>query len=161
MPLPLSIPPAAPPPSCPQDGSHPAQLIPHPHLSKLITLCPWGEFSGGLVVKILHFHCCDPGSIPGQETEILYQAAACHSQKRKEERKLCTWDWWVLYYINGTSIKLTKIKKNKQTKSCLPFPDLSEAFLLLLMLCIKYRLSFFWVVWGFCPIVIPTANFSS
>ena len=29
-----------------------------------------GEFFGDLVVRIWSFHCCGPGSIPGQETEI-------------------------------------------------------------------------------------------
>ena len=34
---------------------------------------------GGLLFRILGFHCCGPGSIPGPETEILQ--AAWHSQK--------------------------------------------------------------------------------
>ena len=29
------------------------------------------DFPGGLVVGILGFHCCSPGSIPGWGTEIL------------------------------------------------------------------------------------------
>lgn len=28
------------------------------------------EFPGGLVVRTWRFHCCDPGSIPGRQTEI-------------------------------------------------------------------------------------------
>ena len=36
---------------------------------------PW-EFPGGLVVRIQHFHCYGPGSIPGQGTEIP-QAMQC------------------------------------------------------------------------------------
>ena len=31
----------------------------------------YGEFPGGLVVRILGFHCCGPGSVPGRGTEIL------------------------------------------------------------------------------------------
>ena len=33
------------------------------------------EFPGGLMVRIQHFHCCGPGSIPGLGTEIPHQAA--------------------------------------------------------------------------------------
>ena len=29
------------------------------------------ELPGGPVVRILHFHCCGPGSIPGRGTKIL------------------------------------------------------------------------------------------
>ena len=39
------------------------------------------EFPGGLVVRIPGFHCHDPGSIPGQGTEI--PKAASHGQKKK------------------------------------------------------------------------------
>ena len=35
------------------------------------------EFSGDRVVRTLHFHCYDPGSIPGLGTEIPHQVAAC------------------------------------------------------------------------------------
>ena len=38
------------------------------------------ELPGGLVVRIRHFHCCGPGSIPGQGTEILQ--ATWHGQKK-------------------------------------------------------------------------------
>ena len=38
------------------------------------------EFSNGLVGTILGFHCCGPGSIPGQGTEILQ--ATQRSQKK-------------------------------------------------------------------------------
>ena len=40
------------------------------------------EFPGGLMVRILHFHCWGPGSIPRQGTEIP-QAA----KRRVEEEK--------------------------------------------------------------------------
>ena len=43
---------------------------------------PW-EFPGGLVVRIWHFHCYGPGSIPGQGTEIP-QAMQCGKIKIKE-----------------------------------------------------------------------------
>ena len=43
-----------------------------------------GEFLGGLVVRILGFHCRDPGSVPGQGTEIP-QAAKCGQKKRKKK----------------------------------------------------------------------------
>ena len=34
------------------------------------------EIPGGLVVRTQHVHCCDPGSIPGWQTEILMSHAA-------------------------------------------------------------------------------------
>ena len=43
------------------------------------------ELPGCLVVKIKHFHCCSPGSIPGWGTEIM-QATWC-SQKGKKKRE--------------------------------------------------------------------------
>ena len=44
------------------------------------------EFPNGLVATILGFHCCGPGSIPGQGTEILQ--APQRSQKKKLEGNL-------------------------------------------------------------------------
>ena len=46
-----------------------------------------GEFPGGLVVRIQGFHCCGPGSIPGQETKIPQVAAFGKKKKKKKERK--------------------------------------------------------------------------
>ena len=43
-----------------------------------------GEFPGGLVVRILGFHCRGLGSVPGRGTEIL-QAI---QQGRKKEKSL-------------------------------------------------------------------------
>ena len=40
------------------------------------------EFPSGLVVRILGFHCCGPGSIPGRGTKIL-QALWCGQKKKK------------------------------------------------------------------------------
>ena len=37
------------------------------------------------MVRVLGFHCCGPGSVPGQGTEILQ--AAQHSQKKKKKKK--------------------------------------------------------------------------
>ena len=51
------------------------------------TLWPW-EFPGGLVVKILGFHCHGPGTMPGQETEILQ--AVWHRQKKKTCSPYCS-----------------------------------------------------------------------
>ena len=42
------------------------------------------EFPGGLVVRILGFHCCSLGSVPGERTEILQ--AMWHSQKQTNKR---------------------------------------------------------------------------
>ena len=42
-----------------------------------------GEFPGGLVVRIRRFHCRDPSSIPGGETEI--PQATGQSQKTKNK----------------------------------------------------------------------------
>ena len=42
------------------------------------------EFPGGLVVKILGFYCCGPGSIPGRRTKIPLQAAQCGQKKKKK-----------------------------------------------------------------------------
>ena len=44
--------------------------------------CLWGEFPGGLVVRIRCFHFHSPDSILGPGTEILQ--AAKHSQKKKK-----------------------------------------------------------------------------
>ena len=35
---------------------------------------------GGLVVEIQHFHCCDPGSVPGWETDPI----SCVAEKQKQ-----------------------------------------------------------------------------
>ena len=37
----------------------------HRSLGGLVKMVQWGEFPGGLVVRILGFHCRGPGSIPG------------------------------------------------------------------------------------------------
>ena len=42
------------------------------------------EFPGGLVVRTPCFHCCSPGSIPGQGTEIL-QATRCSPREKKKD----------------------------------------------------------------------------
>lgn len=44
-----------------------------------------GEFPGGLVVRMLGFYSNGPGSIPGQETEILL--VVWYSQKQKAKKK--------------------------------------------------------------------------
>ena len=41
------------------------------------------EFPGGLVVRILGFHCCDPGSGPGRGTEV--PQAVQHDRKKKKK----------------------------------------------------------------------------
>ena len=38
------------------------------------------EIPGGLVVRIPHFHCHGPGSVPGQGTEM-------RGQKKKEKKE--------------------------------------------------------------------------
>ena len=43
------------------------------------------EFAGGLMIRILGFHCCGLGSVPGQGTEILQ--APQRGQKTKTENK--------------------------------------------------------------------------
>ena len=53
--------------------------------STINTLPKLGEFPGGLVVRILGFHCCGLGSIPGRGTEI--PQATCHGQKTKQTNK--------------------------------------------------------------------------
>ena len=42
------------------------------------------EFPGGLVVRILGFHCCSLGSVPGERTKILQ--AMRHRQKQTNTR---------------------------------------------------------------------------
>ena len=44
-----------------------------------------GEFSGGLEVRILGFHCHGLGSIPGWGSEVPQTTR--HSQKKKEKRE--------------------------------------------------------------------------
>ena len=41
------------------------------------------EFPGGLVVRILGFHCHAQGSVPGLETEV--SQAMQHGQKKKKK----------------------------------------------------------------------------
>ena len=53
----------------------------------------WGEFPGGLVVRIPGFHCCGPGSIPGWETEI---AQAAQPKEKRKKRKEIQWGRCVL-----------------------------------------------------------------
>ena len=43
------------------------------------------EFPGGLVVRILGFHCHGPGSVPGWGIEI--RQAVWHGQKNPENKK--------------------------------------------------------------------------
>ena len=50
-----------------------------------------GEFPGGLVVRIQHFHHCSLSSIPDLGTEIPYQAAAHHSRKKKKTKNKKPW----------------------------------------------------------------------
>ena len=47
-----------------------------------------GEFSGGLVVRIVGFHSWGPGSVPGWGTEIL-QAVAWPKKKRSHCARHC------------------------------------------------------------------------
>ena len=47
------------------------------------------EFPGGLVVRILAFHCCGWGSIPGRGTEIP-QAMRRGKNKTKQENCITT-----------------------------------------------------------------------
>ena len=56
-----------------QGGEHslPASHTMVPDLRKSrLQLETSGDFLGGLMVRILSFHCCGPESVPGQETEI-------------------------------------------------------------------------------------------
>ena len=48
-----------------------------------LNMFPW-EFPSGLVVRILGFHCHDPGSIPGWRTEILQ----AQKEKRREKKNV-------------------------------------------------------------------------
>ena len=43
------------------------------------------EFPGGLAVRIQHFHCYGPGSIPGQGTEIPQDAKHCQRKKKEKQ----------------------------------------------------------------------------
>ena len=49
-------------------------------------------FPGGLVVRILGFHCCGPGSIPGRGTEIL-QSHVAKKNKTKRSVESFIWKW--------------------------------------------------------------------
>ena len=51
------------------------------------------EFPGGLVVRILGFNCCGPGSIPCLETEVLQ--GAWHSQKKKKKKIKIPNSFWL------------------------------------------------------------------
>ena len=54
-------------------GAYVTELQPSHLLHGYNNRSSW-EFPGGLVVRILHFHHCSPGSIPNLGTEILHQA---------------------------------------------------------------------------------------
>ena len=58
------------------------------------------EFPGGLVVRILGFHCCGPGSIPGWETEIP-QAVQRGQKKKKNSVINPTGLWCMINLICG------------------------------------------------------------
>ena len=45
------------------------------------------EFPGGLVVRILGFHCCGLGSIPGWVTEIPQASGEAKKKKKKKKKK--------------------------------------------------------------------------
>ena len=59
------------------------------------------EFPGGLVVRILGFHCLGPGFIPGQGNEILQ--AMWHNQKKKKKNKSEVIDCFKKFLIKKTS----------------------------------------------------------
>ena len=46
-----------------------------------------GEFPGGLVVRIWHFHSRGPGLIPGWGTKILQAAQSKRKKKKKKKKK--------------------------------------------------------------------------
>ena len=67
-----------------------------------------GEFPGGLVVRILGFHCCGPGSIPHQGTENP-------KEKKKKQRE------GILRYLHESDYVLDhgyklSIKESKHKK---------------------------------------------
>ena len=45
------------------------------------------EFSGGLVVRILGFHCHGPGSDSGWGTEILMLLGMAKKEKKKKKKQ--------------------------------------------------------------------------
>ena len=55
------------------------------YLHIFIKVQPPQEFPGGLVVRILGFHCHGPGSVPGWGAEIL-QAMCCDLKKKKKKK---------------------------------------------------------------------------
>ena len=46
------------------------------------------KFPGGLVIRIQRFHCCGPGSIPGQGTEISQTSGSGQKGKKKKKDTL-------------------------------------------------------------------------
>ena len=58
-----------------------------------------GEFPGGLVVRIWHFHRYGPGSIPGLGTEIAYHVPDNHGKKKND--KLNFYLFTVTYHTNS------------------------------------------------------------
>ena len=61
------------------------------------------EFPGGLVVRILGFHCCGLGSIPSWETEIP-QAMQLGQKKKKNENKKTYTNILKTFLYNQTEI---------------------------------------------------------
>ena len=87
----------------------------------------WVEFSSGLVVKILGFHCQVSGSIPCQGTEIPQALWSCKAKKKrkKEERKyICN----LIYIIWGSpgSSAGKESSCNAGQPSSIPWPGRSS-----------------------------------
>ena len=85
-------------------------VVPTPFIKNIIL----GEFPGGLVVKILGFHCCGLGSISDQGTESLQ--AAWGGQKNQNTKNYsflieCSWhpcwkdvDTWVYCWTPDSAL---------------------------------------------------------
>ena len=56
-----------------------------------LTKVHFWEFPGGLVVRILGFHCCGPGSVLGQGTEISLKPLSGQPTEKEEEEERLPW----------------------------------------------------------------------
>ena len=69
-----------------------------------IYLC-W-DISGSLVIKTLHLHCRDTGSIPSQRIKISYATWARSKKKEKEKKDV---------YVQRVTDTLVNLEKDWKT----------------------------------------------
>ena len=103
-------------PLCPQPWDLQVPLPPHLCCSNLLRDEWRGTDPDGLVVRIPGFHCCGPGSIPGQGTESLQAARYGHRWEFGPHLS-----WWLrsggMAYTGGVQASVAKGPVHGQTNN--------------------------------------------